>query len=186
MTNKLLIIDNDIDTLCSVSKTIDYDSEDLIKLIKPLKEYTILNNLYGIAGISLGIKKRIIYFNEAMINPLIIKKEGVSISWENCINTGNYLCLVKRPYLIEVEYLNIYGNSIKRIFKGVDSTHFMHLYDHLNGKVILDNALITFNMLGDDQVTYIRSHPYRILTKENDYNPISSDINKILSKKLTK
>jgi hypothetical protein len=41
-------------------------------------------------------------------------------------------------------------------------------------------------MLGDDQVTYIRSHPYRILTKENDYNPISSDINKILSKKLTK
>lgn len=183
---KLKTIDYDINYLSTKSTTVDITSEDIESLFKPLKEYAILNNLYGISGVSLGILKRIIYFYEPMINPVILKKTGLTASWENCINTSNYIGLMKRPYKIEVEYYNIKGEIIHKTFEGIDSTHFMHLYDHINGNLILDNSLVTFNMLTSDQISFKRSHPYRILSTTGDYVDLMQDHNLYLTKKLTK
>lgn len=146
MNLKVLTIDDDTNFLSRVSKTADYYDIDTLNDSEILCNYAKQNNYQYLSAIQIGIQKRIIYFkSKIIINPLIIKKEGSIPVWTTCISCPNYTSLVKRPNIIMVEYLDIYGNTIYDVFNGIDAINFMHLYDHLNGYLPIDIVLNTQN-----------------------------------------
>ena len=95
--------------LRQISKKVDFDDPELHNNIVVLQEYCMENDVMAMAGVQLGIPKRIVYvkntnldilnkrltdegkeetkdYNEAkvLLNPEIISKEGLTVFWEAC------------------------------------------------------------------------------------------------------
>jgi len=65
---------------------------------------------------------------------------GLTSYWEACASCYNYMGLVRRPYIIEMEYYDIHKNKHIETFEGFSSTVISHEYDHLNGILHMDIA----------------------------------------------
>ena len=128
-------IENDEEYLRQISKPVDFKKDDWKKAIKELDYFCKNdNNIMALASIQLGIPLRVIYlkktnierldedYNEerVLINPKIIKEEGLTRYWEACASCLNYTGLVERPYKIEVEYYDIEEKSIKKFLKDLN------------------------------------------------------------------
>lgn len=81
-------------------------------------------------------------YNEeiVLINPTIIKTQGCTKFLERCASCLDYVGIVERPYLVEVEYYNLEKEKVREIFEGFKATVFCHEYDHLNGILHIDLA----------------------------------------------
>lgn len=153
----------------------------------------------AMAAVQLGIPKRLVYlkntnidiinkmqtddeteqeknYNEArvLINPVIIKREGLTDYWEACAscldNTGH----VKRPYKIIVEYQDIDGKYHKDNFEGFESTVLSHEMDHLDGILHMDVADEVILMTKEERKVFRQSHGYNIVSKTGNYEELSN------------
>ena len=89
------------------------------------------------ASVQLGIPKRLIYIKNTnlkkiknkthnekivLINPVILKKEGLTKYWEACASCGDNMGLVERPYKesaplvenIQLQYVNQFSELDKK------------------------------------------------------------------------
>ena len=112
-------IEKDEDYLRQISKPVIFESHDWKKAIEKLDYFCKHDdlNMMAMASVQVGIPLRLIYlkktdlnrleddYNEEkiLINPRIIKREGLTKYWEACASCGNYTGLVERPYKIQVE-----------------------------------------------------------------------------------
>ena len=142
----------------------------------------------ALASIQLGISLRVIYlkktnlerleenYNEEriLINPKIIKEEGLTRYWEACASCINYTGLVERPYKIEVEYFDIEGKKHKETLEGFESTVLSHEMDHLDGILHLDIALKIKNLTKEERKELRKKEPYQIIRKKGPYTVIKS------------
>ena len=75
----------------------------------------------------------------AIINPTIISYSNEIVKdWEGCLSIPGLRGLVPRDRAIEVEYTNIAGDRVRKIFTDFIARIFQHELDHLNGMVFLD------------------------------------------------
>lgn len=143
------------------------------------------------AAVQIGIPKRIIYiknttldmnknldssYNEGkvFINPVIIRKQGLTRFLEGCesctYQNNNkkiyYTGLVDRPYLVEVEYFDVNGNKKIEIIEGSEATIFCHEDDHLDGILHMDKLNKVFEMTYEEMKDYRNKHPYDIIDKD--------------------
>ena len=106
---KSITIENNEKYLRQISKIVDLKDPELHNNIVVLQDYCMQNDVMAMAGVQLGIPKRIVYvkntnleilnkrltdegkeetknYNEAkvLINPEIISKEGLTTFWEAC------------------------------------------------------------------------------------------------------
>ena len=107
---KAITINDDEKFLRQISKEVDIKNDkELINDIKVLEEYCKNNSVMAMAAVQLGIPKRLIYlkntnidiinkmqnntstdednsYNEGrvLINPVILKREGLTDYWEAC------------------------------------------------------------------------------------------------------
>ena len=106
---KSITIEKNEKYLRQISKNVDINDPEIHNNIVVLQDYCMQNDVMAMAGVQLGIPKRIIYvkntnlevlnkrltdegkeetknYNEAkvLINPEIISKEGVTTFWEAC------------------------------------------------------------------------------------------------------
>ena len=194
-------IENDEDYLRQISKPVDFKTEEYKDAIKEL-DYFCKNddNVMAMASVQVGIPLRLIYlkktdlnrleddYNEerVLINPKIIKEEGLTRYWEACASCLNYTGLVERPYKIEVEYYDIEGKKHQEIFEGFESTVLSHEIDHLNGILHIDIALKIKVLTKEERKELRKKEPYQIIRKEKEYTPANQKINTKLITKFIK
>ena len=179
--------------LRQVSTPIDFSNIKQIKNdIKMLEEYCKENEVMAMAAVQLGIPKEIINklqtdesteeennYNEArvLINPVIIKREGLTKYWEACASCLDNVGLVKRPYRIFVEYYDINGNKQSEIFEGFESTVLSHEMDHLDGILHMDIAEEVLVMTQEERKKLRQKQGYSIINKQGDFEQ-ASQVNK--------
>lgn len=202
MSIKAITIKDNEKYLRQISKPVDLNDNNLYSDIAVLEEFCKENDVLAMAAVQLGIPKRIIYLkntdldiinkiqkdaatgnekkhNEAriLINPVIIKKIGLTDYWESCASCLNFMGFVKRPYKILVEYFDIDGKKCKKYFEGFETTVLSHEMDHLDGILHMDIAEEIVEMPQEERKIFRQSHPYHILAKEGDYQSLSTEKN---------
>ena len=176
------------------SAPVDLKDNKLSNNISVLDQFCKENDVMAMAAIQLGIPKRLIYlkntnleiinkmqsnrateeeqnYNESrvLINPVIIKAKGHTRFIERCESCLDYVAIVDRPYLVEVEYYDVNGNKIHETFEGFKATVFSHEYDHLNGILHIDLSNDVRKMTWDETKKYREEHPYEIISKDDDF-----------------
>ena len=202
---KLITIADNESFLRQISDDVDIDNDnELKKDVKVLEDFCKSNEVMAMAAIQLGIPKRLVYlkntnleiinkmqsynvteeeknYNEArvLINPKIIKKEGLTEYWEACASCLDNCGRVLRPYKMLVEYYDMNKNKYQDVFEGFESTVLAHEIDHLDGILHMDIALEILVMTKEKRKTWRKRHGYKIHSKTGNYDDIVK--NKILS-----
>ena len=177
-------IDKDLEWLRQVSLEVDLSTDDICEVLKVLDVYCLGHGVFAMAAVQLGIPKRLVYikntdldkiedeeWNEAtiLINPVIKRREGLTQYWEACASCLDNMGLVLRPYLVEIEYLDINGNKCEMTFEGFPATVFSHEYDHLDGILHMDKALEVLVMEKEERKEFRKEHPYEVFSKDGDF-----------------
>lgn len=188
-------IENDLEYLRQISNEVDFSNDTYKDTIKLLHEYCENNDkILAIASIQLGIPFRLIYlkktdldrmyedYNESkvLINPIVKKKIGLTRYWEACASCLDYMGLVERPYLIELEYYDIDKNKHIEEFVGFAATVLSHELDHLDGILHIDKSLEILEMLPEERKKFRETHGYEILKKDGEYKPTNKNYKKVL------
>lgn len=182
-----ITIDKDIEWLRQVSKKVDLKNDDLTNDLKILDEYCTRGGVFAMAGIQLGINKRIIYLKntdlskteddnwnqrEILINPVIKKREGLTSYWEACASCLDNTGLVLRPYKMVIDYYDLDGKKHQKTFKGFPATVLSHEYDHLNGILHMDVALEIKVMNREQRKEFRKEHGYEVYSETGDYEEL--------------
>ena len=203
----ITIYDNE-SFLRQVSKKVDIsDVEELKKDIAILDDFCKKNQVMAMASVQLGIPKRLIYlkntnldiinkmqsnseteeerqFNESkiLINPVIIKKEGLTEYWEACASCLDNCGRVLRPYKITLEYYDINGNKCVEIFEGFKATVLSHEYDHLDGILHIDIAEEVIEMPVEERKKWRQTHGYIIFSQLGQYEQLKKEKQGLIKK----
>lgn len=183
---KRITIKDNLEFLKQVSTDIDFTKDDYLGYIKELKKFCRNNKVYALAPVQIGITKRIIYLRNTtedmnkntnsnydeeivLINPTIISSKGNTRFLERCASCLDYVGVVNRPYMVEVEYFDINGVKHREIFEGFKATVFSHEYDHLDGILHIDIADNLMKMSLEETKKYRLEHPYEVMSKDNEF-----------------
>lgn len=104
----------------------------------------------GIAAPQVGNSKRVIYINSigALINPRIVKKSKTTfVVWDDCFSFPDLLVKVRRHRSIIVKYRDVNGVSRQISLKNDMSELLQHEIDHINGKLAIDRAEDSTNIV---------------------------------------
>lgn len=198
MNMKMITILDDEEYLRQISKEVDIKNDsELEENIKMLKSFCGPNEALALAAIQIGIPKRLIYlkntnldivkkiqndtfteedklYDEAkvLINPVILKREGLTEYWETCASCLDNCGLVERPYKILVEYYDTLGNKHEEIFEGFESTVLSHEMDHLDGILHMDKSKELIVMPLEERKIFRKDHGYNIITKIGDFEDL--------------
>ncbi len=74
----------------------------------------------------------------ALINPVIVEKDGETVSDEGCLSVPGYYEPVKRAEHIKVRYLDRNGDETEMEAEGLLAICIQHEMDHLDGKLFVD------------------------------------------------
>ena len=132
---------------------IDFDDKDnradFNRLKAELEDFRQKNGFgRGIAGIQIGIKKRMIALNFGegpfvMVNPEIIEQSKSRFTmWDDCMSFPDLMVRVERNTSIGIKYQDEQG-SMKE-WKGIEqdkSELLQHEIDHLDGILAVDRAI---------------------------------------------
>lgn len=200
-TLKSITIADNEPFLRQISVPVDIASDkSLTSDIKILEEFCLENDVMAMAAVQLGIPKRLVYlkntnldiinkmqankeseaernYNEAkvLINPTVIKKEGLTEYWEACASCLNNCGRVLRPYKIELEYFDILGNKHHEIFAGFPATVLSHELDHLDGILHMDIAEEVFQKTVEERKVWRQTHGYQIHNEIGDYETLKKE-----------
>jgi peptide deformylase len=97
----------------------------------------------GLAAPQVGINEQIFVVDTgqevfAAINPKIIKSTGSEVMEEGCLSIPRVLVDIKRAKNVWVEFTNEENTQVRAKLNGLVARVFLHEYDHLQGKLILD------------------------------------------------
>lgn len=97
----------------------------------------------GLAAPQVGILKRLVVIDMGqglikIVNPRIIKKDGIQEVIEGCLSYPNRWGKLKRPAKVTVQALNEYGKKIILTGTGDLAKCFCHEIDHLDGILFTD------------------------------------------------
>ncbi len=152
MSSNVLILGNPIlrEKSAQISDFSDSDNiADFMKLKAELEIFRKKNGFgRGIAGIQIGIKKRIIALNFGegpfvMINPEIIARSAESFTmWDDCMSFPDLMVRVKRNRSIGINYQDENGSIIEWENIEQDKSELLqHEIDHLDGIMAIDLAI---------------------------------------------
>jgi peptide deformylase len=130
-----------------VSKRIEKFDEEVVSLVKDLKDSLYSTTGIGLAAPQIGVLKRaiIIDLREGeepiiLINPAIAAKVGKEESIEGCLSYPGYEGKVIRPKKVTVKGVDINGKKVEYTAEGLLAKAFCHEIDHLDGILYTDRA----------------------------------------------
>jgi peptide deformylase len=115
-----------------------------------------------------------------LINPTLIKKEGLTQYWEACASCLDNMGLVKRPYKITVSYQDTIGTYHEDLFEGFEATVLAHEIDHLDGILHMDIAEEVLVMVLEERRKFRQNNKYHIFSKTGDYEELKKQKTKKL------
>ncbi len=143
---KLTILEFPDPRLRTRAAPVDTVDDGLRKLIDDLFE-----TMYGAIGIGLAatqvdVHKRLLVTDvsaektepHVLINPVILEKDGVTVTEEGCLSVPGYYEDVERAEHIRVRFLDRDGVETEMEAEGLLAVCIQHEMDHLDGKLFLD------------------------------------------------
>ena len=74
----------------------------------------------------------------ALINPVILEKDGVTVTEEGCLSVPGYYDEVERANHIRVRYVDRDGTELEMEAEGLLAVCIQHEIDHLDGRLFVD------------------------------------------------
>ena len=100
----------------------------------------------GLAATQVDVHRRLLVADvsstkddpHVFINPVIVEKDGVTVTEEGCLSVPGYYEEVERAEHIRVRYLDRDGRECEDEFEGLLAVCVQHEIDHLDGKLFVD------------------------------------------------
>ena len=100
----------------------------------------------GLAATQVDVHKRLLVADvssdksdpHVFVNPVIVEKDGVTVTEEGCLSVPGYYEEVERAEHIRVRYLDREGTEREEEFEGLLAVCVQHEIDHLDGKLFVD------------------------------------------------
>ncbi|MBW9151422.1 peptide deformylase [Clostridium estertheticum] len=134
----------DDEILRKKSRIVELVDDKIRQILSDMAE-TMYNteNGGGLAGPKVGILKRLVVIDMGqglikLVNPRIIKHEGIQEVIEGCLSIPNTFGKLKRPAKVTVKALNENGDEIVLTGTGDLAKCFCHEIDHLEGILFTD------------------------------------------------
>lgn len=135
--------------LLKVSEPVDFEKDDLKKLIEDMKETMKANDGAGLAAPQIGVFKRLVIFGfdtndrypeagsvpfTVLINPIITPlSDEQENGWEGCLSVPGLRGVVPRYTHIKYEGYDAEGKKIEREVEDFHARVVQHECDHLDG-----------------------------------------------------
>ena len=132
----------------------DISSAETQQLIKNLQDTLATTEGVGLAAPQISVSKQIIIIASrptlrypqapvmeptVMINPTFTPLSEIKVKdWEACLSIPGIRARVTRYKQIQVNYLDQQGSNIEIVLEDFVARVFQHEFDHLQGKVYLD------------------------------------------------
>ncbi len=100
----------------------------------------------GLAATQVNVHRRLLVADvtadrsepHALINPVVVEKDGVTVTEEGCLSVPGYYEEVERAEHIRVQYLDRNGEETEMEAEGLLAVCIQHEIDHLDGKLFVD------------------------------------------------
>ncbi len=120
--------------------------DDLRTLIGDMFETMYAAPGIGLAATQVDVHKRLLVTDISpdksepyvLINPVILEKDGVTVTDEGCLSVPGYYEEVERAEHIRVRFLDRDGNEQEMEADGLLAVCIQHEIDHLEGKLFVD------------------------------------------------
>lgn len=141
-------IDGD-EILRKISKPVKQIDDKLIELVEDMKETLKDADGAGLAAVQVGVLKRLFLVDVGdenglvvFINPTIVEEEGEQVGLEGCLSIPDNNGIVRRANKIKVRYQDMDFKEKELVCEGFFARAVQHEYDHINGKLYKDSALV--------------------------------------------
>ncbi|MCB1509517.1 MAG: peptide deformylase [Hyphomicrobiaceae bacterium] len=136
--------------LRKVSAPVETVDDDLRRLLDDMLETMYDAPGVGLAGIQVGVDKRILVLDTAareedgpkpicMVNPEILSLSDTRrVYEEGCLSIPDVQVEIERPAAVHVRYVDRDGKQQELKADGLLATAIQHEIDHLDGKLIID------------------------------------------------
>ncbi len=144
---KLKIVKHPEDILRKKSRPVERFDEKLHTLLEDMKETLEEAQGAGLAGVQVGILRRVAIVDDGtgpieVINPEIIEASGKREVYEGCLSYPNIWVVKHRPEKITVKAYDRNGNEvIYRDITGLKAQAFCHEIEHMDAVVLEDNII---------------------------------------------
>jgi len=143
---KLTILEFPDPRLRKQAIAVEMVDDELRTLIDDMFETMYAAPGIGLAATQVDVHKRLLVADVsadndqpyALINPVILEKDGVQVSEEGCLSVPGYFEEVERAEHIRIRYLNRDGEEVEADMKGLLAVCVQHEIDHLDGKLFVD------------------------------------------------
>lgn len=128
-------------------RRVDEVDEEVLELIKDLKDTLYSVDGVGLAAPQIGVLKKVFLIDLRdgsepliLLNPRILKKIGRTEGAEGCLSYPGYEGMVVRPRRVIVTGMNEKGETIEVEASGLMARAICHETDHLEGIMYMDKA----------------------------------------------
>jgi peptide deformylase len=113
------------------------------KMLADMANIMYLSQGVGLAALQVGIDKQLAVIDIGdglikLINPVILKKDGLEAQEEGCLSCPGISVKIKRAKKVVVNFMNENGDVIELTTTGLLARAVQHELDHLSGKLIID------------------------------------------------
>jgi len=143
---KLKILEFPDPRLRTKATPVDEVNDELRALIDDMFETMYAAPGIGLAATQVDYHKRLLVADvsvekdapHVLINPLILQKDGVTVTDEGCLSVPGFYEEVERAEHIRVRYLDRDGTEQELDVHGLLAVCIQHEIDHLDGKLFVD------------------------------------------------
>ncbi|MGI6514032.1 MAG: peptide deformylase [Syntrophomonadaceae bacterium] len=127
------------------AKPVKAINDSILRLLDNLRDTLHEYEGVGLAAPQIGVSKRVIVVDNGeeyyeLINPEIIREEGLDTAIEGCLSIPQLTGKVKRAARVTVKGLNREGEELSIEADGLLARAFQHEIDHLDGVLFVDRA----------------------------------------------
>ncbi|OPY57197.1 MAG: Peptide deformylase [Pelotomaculum sp. PtaU1.Bin035] len=140
---KIVELGNEI--LREKAKAVPKITPNILKLLDNMAETMYGAKGVGLAAPQVGVAKRVVTVDSGkglvgLINPEIIKFDGLETDSEGCLSVPGTIGDVDRAAMVEVKYLDRLGKEQIIKAAGLFARALQHEIDHLDGILFIDRA----------------------------------------------
>jgi peptide deformylase len=134
----------DYPTLREKAKKVPKVDASIIKLIDDLAETMLAAPGAGLAAPQVGVPLRVMVVKGeenqviALVNPELVKGEGVQVGYEGCLSYPGWIGEVARYEDVVIKGRNRHGKEVRIKASGFTSRAYQHELDHLDGILFID------------------------------------------------
>lgn len=128
------------------SRAVKVIDDKIIELLDDMRETCIKANGSGLAGVQVGVLKRIFVINingvyMEFINPIKLEEKGEQQKIEGCLSVKKPYAYVKRPMTVTIKAVDRCGNEFVYTASDYTAVAICHEYDHLDGILYIDKVV---------------------------------------------